>query len=112
MPRDHKNSAIHTAYEDSEIQEIYVPERGLLRAVLVNAIADLKRPGDFKRKATEFFLSNEDDYIFSFQSICSYLNIDPTQVLYVVGLKGDGNVEIPALEEVTEPEPDPEPSSD
>jgi hypothetical protein len=84
---DEKHTAIYTAYDDNEQPEIFVPERNLLRAVLINAIADLRRPGDYHRKALDYFLSKEDDYVFSFQSVCSYLNIDPFQILILVGLE-------------------------
>ena len=38
---------------------------------------------------TFVFLNKEDDYIFSFQAICSYLDINPERVLVVVGLTED-----------------------
>lgn len=82
-----KHTAIYTAYDDHDQPGIFVPERNLLRAVLLNAIADLRRPGDFQRKATDYFLSREDDYVFSFNSVCSYLSIDPRHILILVGLE-------------------------
>jgi hypothetical protein len=87
MGNDRKHTAIYTAFDEHEQPEIVVPERNLLRAVLLNAIADLRRPGDYNRKATEYFLSTEDDYVFSFHSVCGYLNIDPRQILILVGLE-------------------------
>jgi hypothetical protein len=93
MGKERRESALFSAFDDWDPPEIAVPEKSLLRAILLNAIADLRRPGDFKRKATEFFLSREEDYIFSFQSICGYLNIDPSQVLVVVGLNGEETIE-------------------
>ncbi len=87
MSNDRKNTAIYTAFDDLEQPEIITPERNLLRAVLLNAVADLRRPGDFQRKATEYFLSREEDYVFSFHSVCGYLNIDPRQILMLVGLE-------------------------
>jgi hypothetical protein len=87
MSNESKNTAIYTAFDDLEQPEIITPERNLLRAVLLNAVADLRRPGDFHRKATEYFLSREEDYVFSFHSVCGYLNIDPRQILVLVGLE-------------------------
>jgi hypothetical protein len=63
------------------------PEKNLLRAILLNAIADVNRPGEFSRRAKDYFLSKEDDYIFSFQSVCSFLNVNPHHILILVGLE-------------------------
>jgi len=87
MAREEKNTAIYVAYDDVTPYDPTVPEKNLLVAVLVSAIADLKKPGEIGRKALEFFLSPEDDYIFSFVSICEYLSLDPKLVLAATGLK-------------------------
>lgn len=91
MGRERKDSAIFVAYDDWDHPELAGPERSLLRAVLLNAVADLRRPGEHQRKATDFFLSKDEEYMFSFHSICSYLNIDPQQVLVVTGLVEGGH---------------------
>ena len=88
MTQDKKNTAIFTAFDDLEAENIQIPEKSLLRAVLQNAVSDMKREGELSRRARDFFLNNEDDYIFSFKAICSYLHIDPARVLVVVGLQG------------------------
>jgi len=87
MAKEFKNTAIFTAFDDFDPPEMATPERNLLRAVLLNAIADMGRPGEFCRKATEYFLSREEDYLYSFQSVCSYLDIDASQILILVGLR-------------------------
>lgn len=87
MAREAKNTAIYIGFEDFEQAEMVLPEKNLLRAILLNAISDLHRPGDFSRRAREYFLSKEDDYIFSFQSVCSFLNINPHHILILVGLE-------------------------
>jgi hypothetical protein len=88
MTRDNKrNTAIYTAFEDYDGSEIPVPEKGLLRAILLNAIADMNREDEYARKARSYFLSKEDDYIFSFQAVCSYLNINPHHIMVLVGLE-------------------------
>jgi hypothetical protein len=87
MAREGKNTAIYVGFEDFEQTEMVLPEKNLLRAILMNAISDIHRPGDMSRKAREYFLSKEDDYIFSFQSVCSFLNINPHHILIVVGLE-------------------------
>ena len=86
MQREEKNTAIYVAYDDTQAFDGVGPEKHLLLAILLSALSDLKKPGDAGRKAVEYFLSTEDDYIFSFQSICDYLAIDPKQILMVTGL--------------------------
>ena len=85
--REGKNTAIYVGFEDFEQAELATPERNLLRAILLNAIADINRPGEFSRRARDYFLSKEDDYVFSFQSVCSFLEINPHHILVLVGLE-------------------------
>lgn len=86
MGRDRKNTAIFVAYEESPEPDSAVPEKNLLRAILLNAMNDLHKDGVFAKKAMEYFLSPEEDYLFSFRSICSYLDIDARRVLKITGL--------------------------
>jgi hypothetical protein len=81
-----KDTTILVAYDDSTPLDESAPEKGLLLAILMNAMNDAKRPGSDRERAVEYLLSPEEDYIFSFRSICSYLNVDPSVVLQVVGL--------------------------
>lgn len=103
MAKEDKNTAIYIAYDDYEPADSALPERNLLRAILVGALADLKRLGDDKRRAMEFFLSPEDDYIFSFLSICYHLNLDADRVLMVTGLKGNESANESVSTESSEP---------
>lgn len=98
MAQEDKNSAIFEAYDETLVFDPAAPEKNLLKAVLMSALADLRRNGEPHRKATEFFLSSEDDYLFSFRSICAYLDVDPKRILTVTGL--DPNAE---LDQSTEP---------
>ncbi len=86
MPRDLKDTAIFVANEESEPYDPAWPEKSLLRAILVTAMNDVKKSGDVKKQATEFFLSPEEDYIFSFRAICDYLNVDAERILVITGL--------------------------
>jgi hypothetical protein len=97
MAREKRNTAIYTAFDDHEANNLPIPEKSLLRAILLNAIADINRNDETSRKAREYFLSKEDDYIFSFQAVCSYLQINPRHILVLVGL-AEGKK---ALSEVT-----------
>ena len=81
-----KDIALFTAYDDWEGHDPSRPEKNLLLAVLLSAINDLSKDGDAQRKATQFFLNHEDDYLFSFRTICDYLKIDPNRILFVTGL--------------------------
>ena len=88
MSKENKESiAIFTAYDDDQPFDPVRPERDLLRAILNNALNDASKGGNLRQEATEFFLSKEEDYIFSFRSICNHLDIDHKSVLKVVGLK-------------------------
>jgi hypothetical protein len=86
MAREKRNTAIYTAFDDHEANNLPIPEKSLLRAILLNAIADINRHDETSRKAREYFLSKEDDYVFSFQAVCSYLQINPRNILVLVGL--------------------------
>ena len=90
MARQERDTAIYTAHDDCEPFDPSTPEKSLLRAILITAMADLKKSGDVARKAREYFLSAEEDYIFSFKSVCDYLNVDPKKVLMIAGLRRKG----------------------
>lgn len=87
MRADEKELAIFTAYDDEEPYDVARPEKSLLLALLLNALSDLNKNGEPHRKATEFFMNEEEDYIFSFRTICSYLSIDPKRVLVFAGIE-------------------------
>ncbi len=85
MARQEREVAMFTAFDDFLTPDPAEPERNLLRAILLSAMSDLKQDGYAKRQATQFFLGEEHEYLFSFQSICSYLEVDPSKVLTIVG---------------------------
>lgn len=99
MTSEKRNTAIFTAYDDQEAPELATPEKNLLRAILLNAVSDMNRDGEFSRKARDYFLSKEDDYLFSFQSVCSFLNINPHHILIIVGLEKSDRFPLKTLEE-------------
>jgi hypothetical protein len=47
----------------------------------------MARPGEFSRRARDYFTSAEDDYVFAFRSVCQYLNVNPHHILILVGLE-------------------------
>jgi hypothetical protein len=85
MTNGERNSAIHVAYDEHE-NELSSAEQELLLAILLSAIEDLKSDGRSGRKAREFFLSKEEDYLFSFRSICDYLHLSSEAMLKAIGL--------------------------
>lgn len=97
MQQDDKNTAIYLGFEEYVPHDPALPERNLLRAILLTAMSDLKRPGEAQREAADFFMSTDESYVFSFVSICNHLDIDPKRVLMVTGLlPGHGpKVELP-----------------
>ena len=88
MAKDTKDTAIYIAYEESEAADFSLPEKNLLRAILLGAMHDLKKSGEPAKRAQEYFLSSEEDYIFSFRAVCSYLELDERRILKVAGLLG------------------------
>lgn len=87
MARDEKNTAIYVAFDEVEPHDTALPEKNLLRAILLTAMADLKKPGEPSRRALEYFLSPDDEYIFSFHSVCNLLDLDADRILIVSGLR-------------------------
>lgn len=87
MVKDDKNTAIHVAYDDFLPFDPATPEKNLLRAVLLTAMSDVKKKGEAGRRAMEYLLSQEEDYLFSFVSVCNFLDVDPQKILVVTGLK-------------------------
>ena len=91
MTKQSKDTAIYIAFDDHIQFDPARPEKDLLRAILMNALSDLRKPGELSRRAKEYFLSPEDDYIFSFSSVCNFLDVDQARILTVAGLSGKPN---------------------
>ncbi|MCC6221672.1 MAG: hypothetical protein IT291_10575 [Deltaproteobacteria bacterium] len=81
-------TAIYSAFEDVEPMDTADSERNLMRAVLRTAMEDLKKGGELHRDACRFFLSTDEDYLFSFVSICNHLEISPASILRAIGVIG------------------------
>lgn len=86
--REDRNTAIFIAYEDHQETELAVPERELLRAILRSALLDVRRAKSAEelRKAKIYLLDGDEDYIFSFRSICQFLNLVPERIIEALGL--------------------------
>lgn len=68
-------------------------ERNLMRAILLGAMSDLRKNGLLSRRAKEFFVSKDESHLYSFQSICQHLDIDPHTVLLVTGIRAGHSCE-------------------
>ncbi|MEZ4754713.1 MAG: hypothetical protein R3A13_10475 [Bdellovibrionota bacterium] len=91
MTNNDKDTAIYEAYDGEEPFDFVIPEKNLLRAILTTAMNDLKKSGEVKAKATEYFLDTDEDYIFSFRSVCDFLSVDPNRILIATGLSLNSN---------------------
>ena len=70
-----------------EVGKSYDPVSELMRAIILRAIEDYNSEGELKKEAIDYmfdrtgdkiYYENEDDqYIFSFSSICQHLELDP-----------------------------------
>jgi hypothetical protein len=57
------------------------PERKLLVNLLERAILDLKHTDKhIKKDAEQWFLTPSSDYLFSFESVCSFLDLNATAI--------------------------------
>jgi len=48
----------------------------LMRAIILRTIDDYHTKPNFKDEALEYLYDDEDEYIFSFRNICSYIGFD------------------------------------
>lgn len=82
-----KDTAIYVAYDDHEPLDTAFAEKNLLYAILNAALTDVRRPGTDSAKAIQYLLSPDEEYLFSFRSICNLLGLDPKRVLIATGLE-------------------------
>lgn len=87
MSKEKAPTSIYTAFEDERPFDQVAPEKGLLNAILQSALLDLNKTGSERRKAIEYFLDPDEEYIFSFRSICDFLSVDANKILVVAGLR-------------------------
>lgn len=80
------DTAIHTAYDDYQVWDSATPEKNLMRAILRSAMDDIKKRGEAYRDARRFFLSEEEQYLFSFISICYHLELCPKRLRRLLGV--------------------------
>lgn len=102
MSKDKAPTSLHVAYDDDSVFDVVAPEKGLLSAILQSALLDLNKAGADRRRAMEYFLDPDEEYIFSFRSICDFLSVDANRILVVAGLKATNRLpDNIALEKLT-----------
>ncbi len=52
-------------------------ESELMRAIILRAIEDYNSTGELHDAAVEYLNDEDEEYVFSFVSICRYLGFDP-----------------------------------
>ncbi|MCC6933778.1 MAG: hypothetical protein IT292_11110 [Deltaproteobacteria bacterium] len=90
--------ALFTVYDDHVSYDTAEGERSLMRAILKSAMDDMNRSGLLRRQAIEFFNHFDDNYLYSFISICRHLDLCPYTIRYLVGL----GVRHPFAQQLTE----------
>jgi hypothetical protein len=62
----------------------YDPINELMRAIILRTIDDYHSGGEFKEEAVQYLYKEDDEYIFSFYSICKHLGFDPDKTRYSI----------------------------
>ena len=86
MTREDRKTAIYVAFEEDEPIDFTKAEKRLLHAILETAMSDLRKPGRFAQRAREYLLNSDENYIFSFRSICNFLEVDANRILEHAGI--------------------------
>jgi len=86
MARNDKDIALFAAYEDIIPWDASTPEKNLLRAMLITAMADYRKKGKIHRLAFEYFTNTSESYPFSFRCVCRTLDVNPEDILRRIGL--------------------------
>ncbi len=54
-------------------------ESELMRAIILRVIDDYNSAGELHKSAVEYLSDEDEEYVFSFKSICRYLGFDPAR---------------------------------
>ena len=54
----------------------YQPVSELMRAIILRTIEDFNSGGEFKEEALSYMFDQDEEYVFSFFSICDHFGID------------------------------------
>ena len=66
----------------------YDPLHELMRAIILRAVEDYNTPGELRTEAINYMFGDgedeDDEYIFSFSSICRHLGLDPGKTRHAI----------------------------
>ena len=57
--------------------QTYSPLSELMRAIILRVVDDFNGTEELKLEAIEYLHDEDEDYIFSFRSICQHFGLDP-----------------------------------
>lgn len=80
------DTAIYSAFDDFLVKDPAIAERNLMRAILRTAFEDIRKRGEAYRQARQYVLSNDEQYLYSFKSICNHLSLCPQTIRARLGL--------------------------
>lgn len=56
----------------------------LMRAMILRAVEDYNSSSEFRQEAIEYMEDEEEEYVFSFRSICKHFDIDPAKTRFAI----------------------------
>jgi hypothetical protein len=56
----------------------------LMRAMILRTIEDLNAGGELREEALVYLMDEDEEYVFSFNSICRYFGFDPEKTRYAI----------------------------
>jgi hypothetical protein len=62
----------------------YTAVSELMRAMILRTIEDLSSGPELRHEALEYLMSDDEEYILSFVSICRYFGFDPVKTRYAI----------------------------
>ena len=91
-----KETQIFVAYEEHDSFDIAEAEKNLMRAILKSAMDDFRKKGEPYRDARRYLLADEEQYLYSFKSVCYHLNLCPKTIRRVLGIAQNNQRQIAA----------------
>jgi len=87
---DFTESAVSNSDRLPEMDLAYLGGKGytavseLMRAMILRTIEDLSSGPELRQEALEYLMSDDEEYILSFVSICRYFGFDPVKTRYAI----------------------------
>jgi len=87
---DFTESAVSNSDRLPEMDLAYFSGKGysaiseLMRAIILRTIEDLSSGEELRAEALEYLMDEDEEYIFSFHSICRYCGFDPEKTRYAI----------------------------